>query len=99
MKITIDHVGQFRDAFHKANRQNQFSYTAQGILFDFLEDCDPDYELDVIALCCEYCEMTDDEVRESYDVPEDQEVAEFLEGNTVYLGTTTGTECHLFAQF
>lgn len=99
MKITIDHVGQFRDAVHRAGRGNQFSYKAQEILFDYLEDCDPDYELDVIALCCEYCEMTDDEVRESYDVPEDQEVAEFLEENTSYLGTTTGTECHLFVQF
>jgi hypothetical protein len=53
MKQTINHASQFRDAFRAAGRQDQFSYEALGLLFDYLEDVHPDYELDVIGLCCD----------------------------------------------
>jgi len=57
---TVDNVSQFVDQFHKANRGTQFSYEALDALFymfDELSDADGlPYELDVIAICCEYME-------------------------------------------
>lgn len=55
MKQTIN-VSDFRDAFHKMGRGEQFSYDGLGSLFDWLEDWDEEPELDVIAFCCEFSE-------------------------------------------
>jgi len=53
----------FRDAFERMGRHNNFSYAGLGALFDYLEqceqDCDTELELDVIALCCEFVEFED----------------------------------------
>ena len=61
---------QFRDAFVNYSREDNFSYDGLNALFDYLEqyeeDCDTEIELDVIALCCEYSEMTIDEVVNDY---------------------------------
>lgn len=56
MKQTIN-VYNFRDAFHNMDRGDQFSYEALGMIFDHLEECDPNMELDVIAICCDFEEM------------------------------------------
>jgi len=68
MKITIDHVSQFRDAFHNAGRATQFSYEGLELLFDYLEDADSDYELDIVALCCEYSEATVADIARDYSI-------------------------------
>lgn len=56
---------RFQDAFTYMGRGNQFSYEALRALFDHLEQIEEDtgeeIELDVIALCCEYSEIEDDE--------------------------------------
>lgn len=61
---------QFRDAFAAMGRKEQFSYNALGALYDYLESLSEntgeEYSLDVIALCCEFCEATLDEVKQSY---------------------------------
>ena len=44
---------------------------ALGLLFDYLEECDPDYELDVIALCCEYACENWKGVASDYDIDVD----------------------------
>jgi len=50
---------QFRDEFHKV-RPDNFSYEGLGALYDWLEEyyseADQPYDLDVIALCCEFSE-------------------------------------------
>jgi hypothetical protein len=46
----------FRDAFIDYDRKDQFSYEGLGVIYDFLEECDPDWELDVIAICCDFTE-------------------------------------------
>lgn len=50
----------FREAFRVAGRQDQFSWEALEALFDYLEQYSEDvgepFELDVIAICCEWCE-------------------------------------------
>ena len=51
---------EFRDAFHKMGRGDQFSYEGLIALFYYLEMSEEDIgepiELDVISLCCEYTE-------------------------------------------
>jgi|TARA_R100000084_G_scaffold76637_1_gene34715 hypothetical protein len=51
----------FIDAFKKMGRENNFSYDGLVALYDYLEMLEDDtgqpYNLDVIALCCEYREF------------------------------------------
>ena len=48
----------FYDAFNKSdNYRKNFSYEGLSALFTYLEETEEeDYELDVIALCCEFTE-------------------------------------------
>lgn len=98
MKLTINSAGQFRQAFYHAGRKDQFSYEALGMLFDYLEEVEPDYELDVIELCCYYCEMTPEQVCASYRTELNDNIEEFLQENTVYIGKTDAGD-FVFAQF
>ena len=92
MKHTISSASQFRDAFHRANRAEQFSYDALGLLFDYFEECDPDMELDVIGICCEYSEDTLANIMESFSLENEDMVVDYLADNGRYIGTTdTGT--------
>lgn len=58
----VSNIGfcEFCDAFRDMYRNENFSYQAKRVLFDYLEglskDTGDDIELDVIALCCEYYE-------------------------------------------
>lgn len=91
MKTTIT-FSAFCDAFRDMDRNENFSYAGKRALFDFLEDvCEGEYELDVIALCCEYYESDLDSLISDYgiDVSEAEDddekaeiVEEFLEENT-----------------
>jgi hypothetical protein len=62
MKQNIN-FSQFNDAFTGHGRQDQFTYQAKRALFDWIEemddDCGTEYELDVVALCCEFSEHDD----------------------------------------
>ena len=71
MQIKINYASQFRDAFNAAGRGQQFSYDALGLLFDYFEEIEPDMELDVVAICCEYLEATVSEIVRDYaiDIP------------------------------
>lgn len=72
----------FQDAFEKSGRGGQFSYEALQALFNYLEQLEEDMgeeiELDVIALCCEYMEIEDDEEQYKEYVGENPERAEFV---------------------
>ena len=61
MKQTIN-FRQFHDAFEKMGRGTQFSYEGRKALFEYLEQIEQETgeetEIDVIALCCEYEELT-----------------------------------------
>lgn len=100
MKQSIN-LSQFRDAFHRMDRGNQFSYEGLKILFNGLEsfeqDTDSEMDLDVIALCCEFCEMTELEIRSSYSLEDWQSSTEYLANNTLVLGATDKTV--VFQQF
>ena len=101
MKQTVN-FSQFCDAFHRMGRGKQFSRQGLEVLFDYLEEIDPDYELDVIALCCEYTEGDYEQIISEHcidisdleDFPEDEDYAEvcraYLEDNTTIIGEVAG---------
>lgn len=106
MKTTLS-VYDFRDAFVRANRKDQFSYEALGLIYDYLEELDSDYELDVIGLCCELSEDTPEAIAEHYSIDlsdclYDQEVLEtvleYLHDETTVIGTTD-TGAIVYVQF
>jgi hypothetical protein len=96
MHIAINSAYQFRDEFHRADRQTQFSYEGLGLLFEYLEKIDPDYNLDVVGLCCDYSEGTPLEILENYGVKLNEEEKEdaipvavaYLEDRTSIVGMT-----------
>ena len=61
MKTTVS-CRDFIQAFRSAGRADQFSLTGLIALFDYLEELEADigeeFELDVIALCCDYTEYS-----------------------------------------
>lgn len=78
MKQTVD-FDDFVQAFANHGRQTQFSDAALRVLYDHLENEDPDYELDVVALCCEYCEEDTADLAERLGVDtEDMDADEIL---------------------
>jgi hypothetical protein len=58
MKQSVN-FSDFCAAFHAYDRYDSFGYDALKVIFDYLEDyeeqCNEDLELDVIAICCDYC--------------------------------------------
>ena len=69
MKQTIGKAA-FKDAFYAYNRGDNFSPAGLAALYDYLTDLERDtgeeYELDVIALCCDFSEYTTEELREAF---------------------------------
>jgi hypothetical protein len=109
MKTTVSN-SDFHDAFHHANRQENFSYEARNMLFGYLEEyeqaSDEELELDVIALCCEWREAETQEIIDDYSIdvegvePEDldETISDYLQDHTSYIGFTE-IGSHLFAAF
>jgi hypothetical protein len=69
--IQTINLSDFRAAFHSMGRKDQFSYEGLGALFDYLEEADPDFDLDVIALCCDYSEDTAEDIAKNYGIEVD----------------------------
>lgn len=98
---------EFRSAFHSMGRGGQFSYEGLTILFEGLEQYEQDtgeeIELDVIALCCDYSELSEQEIRDSYGdmIEKDENVEMFLLDNTYLLGSheKDGIKYFIFQQF
>ena len=68
MKQSINEY-DFRRAFESL-RPDNFSYAGLGALFEFMEEMEEatsdEIELDVLAICCDYSEMTLDEIINDY---------------------------------
>lgn len=60
----------FERAFHAMDRTLSFSYDAKKVLFEYFEQLEEDtgeeIELDVIAICCDYSEYTEEELTNEY---------------------------------
>jgi hypothetical protein len=105
MKQTV-YFSDFQDAFQKV-RPNNFSYEGLQQLFDYFESYEDDtgeqIELDVIAICCDYSELTPQEIAESYDIEiaddgnELLNVMDYLADHTSVIGHTDTTI--IFQQF
>lgn len=81
MKITVD-INMFREQFRLYDRYDTFSYMGYEVLFDFLEECcGEEWELDVIAICCDWAEDSLDNILEEYNL----ESLEELEEQTIVL--------------
>lgn len=103
-------VYQFRDAFMQSSRKDQFSYEALTAIFEYLEELSDStgepVELDIVGICCEWSEMTWQEVAQSYNIDlshctnDDErigEVEEFLCDNSAYC--LHGGDVFIFQQF
>ena len=112
MKQSIN-KSEFRNAFIAAGRENQCSYEGLGLLFDWLENFYSDassgeYDLDVIALCCDFSELSLNEVVSQYEIIEsdgdDSEsellglVTDYLQDRTFLVGVTSDNK-FLFQDF
>ena len=104
---TIDTASQFRDQFHRGGRADQFSYEALGLLFDYLNDCGSDVELDVVGICCEFAEESPEGIAKDYgfdlegcedDADINAAVLEYLHNETSVVGTTS-TGNFVYVQF
>jgi hypothetical protein len=71
MKTTVSRY-DFERTFVDADRKENFSYEALGLLFDYFEDYEEqtgeEIELDVIAICCEYTEDTAEGIARNYSI-------------------------------
>lgn len=80
----------FIDAFMTV-RPDNFSYEGLVALFEWFEqyeeDIDEAVELDVIAICCDFSEVSLGEVREHYYLLglDDEQLLEWLEDNTIVI--------------
>jgi hypothetical protein len=101
-------LSDFRDAFRAHGRRDQFSYDGLRDIFDWLEDYEEStgaaVELDVVAICCDYVEMTPEEIIEAYSISFDPDVddaetvaTDHLEYHSMILGKTKDTI--VFQQF
>ena len=94
MKITV-YFSEFCDYFRQI-RPDNFSYDGLRILFDhFDSDYAEDFELDVIAICCDFAESDYQSIAADYSIELDpemdedyqkQQVIEHLEGEGTYVG-------------
>jgi hypothetical protein len=96
MKQTIN-SSDFIQSFHSYNRYDQFGYEALNILFEYFEEVNPDMELDVIAICCDYSHSDTLTIANDYSIDlsdcveaEDRSdtVREWLNDNTTIIGET-----------
>ncbi len=98
MHISINTAFQFRNQFAAMGREYQFSYEALDLLYEFLEENIEGYELDVIALCCDYAEDRPEGIAKAYGLHEDEDVTSYLAYHTQIVGVTKAGTI-LYAQF
>jgi hypothetical protein len=97
MKTTVN-FSEFRDSFQEI-RPDNFSYDGQKILFNYFEEFEEDtgeeFELDVIAICCDFSEDSFENIADLYGIELDenddddekqQQVIDFLQSEGAYVG-------------
>ena len=97
---------QFREAFVRMDRRDNFSYKGLEHLFNYMEEYGTNYILDVVELCCEYTESSYERIAADYDIDlsdcdDDEEeldcVRQYLEENTAVVAEFNGT--FIYQQF
>lgn len=104
MLMTIN-LSDFRTEWAKSSRAESFSYEGLEILYDFLEEVEPDHDLDIVALDSAYAESDLEDLIRDYGYAMDEEDEEeltldnfkdYIERESTVLGTTShGTIIYL----
>ena len=92
MKQTI-YKSDFYEAFEDL-RPNNFSPAALDVLFDYYEEIDPDFELDVLAICGDWSEYNEEELLKTFGDEEDDytpTVLRRVKRNHTVLSVASGT--------
>ncbi len=105
MKQTIGFY-EFREAFKNFDRLDNFPNGGLSVLWDFLESYEEDtgeeIELDVVGLCCDYCQMSFEDIVREYGLdldPEDKDaILDYLNDNTMVVGQVDDDDV-IFANF
>jgi len=89
MKQTV-YLHDFRDAFKKMDRADNFSYEGLEALYNWLIDYEQDtgevQELDVIALCCDFTEYESlEDFQADYNADEYQTIDDIEQVTTVIM--------------
>ena len=91
---TIDFY-DFRDAFKRYGRSDQFSHEGLKLIFDYIEDYERDsgeqVEFDMIGLCCEWAEEDAATLAQYYDFDSAalDDVVEAMQDATQVAGVTS----------
>ena len=101
----------FHDQFFRVDRVNNFSYEARSLLFDYLTEAEDNgengeagLEMDIIAICCDFVEMSIDEFLRSYDIAINDEedtrkaIENYINNNSILIGWSS-SDSIVFAQF
>jgi hypothetical protein len=87
----ISNEHQFREEFKQMGRGDQFTHDGLGLLFDYLDelsdDCGQQIELDVVGICCDYTENTQEDIARFHALDID-EVMDYLHENSIVVGQT-----------
>lgn len=87
------YFSDFCRRFQDHDRQDQFSLKAKRVLFDHLEhyeeETGEEIKLDVVALCCEYAELTVEEICDAYNIETNGEIEDMVEKAMEFLGDAT----------
>lgn len=84
----------FVDGFKKAGRENQFSYDALKLIFEFMEEIEEviekTIEYDVIGICCDFSEYTLKDFNNDFETDFESldEVEKYLSFDTTVIGKT-----------
>lgn len=111
MKITVTE-SMFISQFEACGRKDNFSYAGLSALFEYCEgreqDIGEEWELDVIALCCDFTESDIDTIANDHNIDlsdcvdlEDQfsVVLDYLESETSVIYSNERTGLILYADF
>ena len=83
---TIETANELRNEFITYDR-DYYTFEAYEAMIQYLEEIGENYELDVIALCCDFNEDTIEEIRSNYGLDNEDDVLEYLNYNTYAIET------------
>lgn len=63
--LSYIYFNDFCDAFRRMDRTDHFSEKGMQALYDYLQEIDDHYHLDVIGLCSQYQELSDKELEDN----------------------------------
>ena len=92
---TIDTAADLQREFKAYDRDN-YSIEAYEAILEYLEESYVEgYELDVIAICCDFTEATLEEVASDYNLDTEEDIFEQLQCNTWAVETAEDTVLYI----